>query len=414
MFLNCSGSLIPNLLEPDNSGPDAAYGTVAHACGEMWRTKGVKPVHLIGTNVFVESGEWGHLVEIDDNMMAFVELSINWSDLLPGDHLCEQRVDYSCLTPIPNQGGTLDFAAMRYQHLTIQDEKYGKADTIYAEMNPQLMLYAFGIWLMWDWLYDFREIVIRISQPRLDHFDEWTCSVEQLLEFAEYAKERMHAAWRHDAPRTAGAKQCQYCRVQGSCAANAKMQVEMTEGIFVDESEPVDAEVMQTFKDRIEDEFNEFQLNVVNAGRLSSEHLAKLKPFRKAAERWWKAVESELNRRAAAGEDLTPYGLKPVEGRTRRRFISETRALDRLAEHGVPRSEAVKEKLCSPSQAEALLRKHGHRNKDLPELLMGLIDKPPGKATLVPVSDPRPTLVDIDALAFEDETNRETADDEEI
>lgn len=408
MFLNCTGSLIPNLLATDESGEDAAYGTVAHACGENWRKTGVRPDHLIGTEVFVMAGDWGYFVTIDEEMLAYVQQSVEWSALLPGKHLVEVRVDYSDITPIPNQGGTLDFAAMIPGHCEVQDEKYGKAETIYATRNTQLMLYAYGIFREWDWLYDFQTFNLRISQPRIDNFDEWTCTREELVEFAAWCKVRMAEAWTLNAPRTAGAKQCKYCRVSASCAANAKMNADLTEGVWHEVGVEATAETMEAFRDRLDDDIEPFTLRARPIGDLTTEEMARLLPFRATAERWWKALQAELQKRRTDGFDVPGY--KVVEARSRRKFINEDKAKAALVELGVEEDKLTKSKLVSPNQAEGLLIAAGHKRKELPLLLHGLVFKPAGKASLVPIADARPAIEDISASVFEDEHTTETED----
>ena len=49
---------------------------------------------------------------------------------------------------------------------------------------------ALGVFLEWDWVYGFQEIVIRICQPRLDYFGVWKTDRKSLLEFGEYVRER--------------------------------------------------------------------------------------------------------------------------------------------------------------------------------------------------------------------------------
>ena len=395
MFLRCTGSLIPNLLAPDEAGEDAAYGTVAHALGEQWRKSGVKPVHMVGRKKFVPSGEWGFMIEIDEAMLDYVQMSVDWSSLLPGDHIVEVRVDYSDLTPIKNQGGTLDFGAMRHRVCVIQDEKYGKSEEIRAERNYQLMLYAYGVYRQWDWLYGFKEFVIRISQPRLDNFDEWTLSVQDLLEFAEWAKARMHEAWTPDAPRSPGHKQCKWCKVKASCAAAAKMENDLVTEAFAG-VRSYDEEDIAQFKSELDIGMLARPLNVMT---LSLEQMANLKMYRKFSESFWNALDKELMRRAIQMQEKIP-GMKLVEGRANRKFKNKLQTIKTLVELGCNRKDVLVEELVSPAEAEKLLRKAGHRHKDLPELLAGLVEKPPGKPTLVPLSDRRQELTDITEDAF--------------
>lgn len=409
MWLNCPGSLVPNLLAPDNAGVDAAYGTVGHEVTETWLKAGVQPKHLIGRLRFIESGNWGHVIKIDAEMLEYARQCVDWVEWLPGVHMVERRVDFSRITPIPNQSGTADFITIHGDTMWVVDWKFGRGIRVYAERNTQGMLYALGALWKYDPEGKVKKIIIRIGQPRLDHFDEWEVSRDDLLEFAGWAKARMAMAWSLNAPRVAGSKQCQFCRVAADCAAASKLMVEMTEGVFDNLDTEVTPEEMASFKARLDRE--DFNINPVEVGSLTTEQLVKLKPFRKVADKWWHHVEDALLCRALDGTDLTPFGQKIVEGRAFRIFVNEEKAETHLASLGVPREKLYESKFVSPSKAEELLKKAGFRAKELPALLDGYTRKPPGKPTIVPLSDKRQALVDLSEVAFDD-LDVETEDEE--
>lgn len=415
MYLACPGSLIPNILATDTSGPDAAYGTVAHAVTEEWLNTGRPPSHLVGQSRFVgDDIETGYLVHIDDEMLHYAGQCVDRCEWEHGEQFVEVHVDFSHLTPIPNQGGTADFIAVHKQRITVADHKFGASpeNIVYAEDNPQLMLYAIGAWRLPQFEdRTFNDFVIRINQPRLNHFDDWHTTSRRLAEFEDYARERMAAAWQLDAPRTPGPKQCRFCKVRATCAANAKMQEDLISAVFSDETETQTVEQMQDFVRRLDDDLDTFRMHFRSANDLTTAQLAKLKPFRAMADAWWNSMAAELDRRAAHGEKIPGY--KIVEGRSHRKFISEAKARDQLLLHGLKRSDIITESLVSPSQAEKLLRKAGHKAKDLPELLQGLVIKPPGRATLAPLSDRRPEVEDVSAVVFENHDDDETANPED-
>lgn len=411
MYFECPGSLIPNLFEPDESGPDAAYGTVAHMVTEQWLLDGRAPEHLIGTNEFIESGDWGHLVWIDEEMLAYAEQCVDRCEFEQGDHLVEVRVDFSHLTPIPHQGGTLDFAALQPGRATVKDHKFGSSpeNIVYAEENPQLMLYTVG--LMRDpryQHYEFEDFIIAINQPRLDHFDEWHTTRSRLIEFEEYARERMALAWQYDAPRKPGTKQCRFCKVKASCPALAKMQHDLTAAVFTDTTQ--DAKAMKSFVSKLDGELGPFDMFFASVPDLTTEQMARLLPYRSMAESWWKALEEALLQRSKSGEKVP--GMKLVEARTHRKFTSESKARSHLLSLGLKREDIIKESLVSPNQAETLLRsKLKHKTADLPALLEGLVTKPPGDPTLVPVTDRRPEIGDVTEAVFGPVVTRETQEE---
>lgn len=417
MWLNCPGSLIANLLAPNLGNEDSAYGTVAHELMEQWGKTGIKPVHRIGTSVSVDDDHWGHLVWIDEEMLDHCEACMDWITPIPRDYvLWETRVDFSRITPIPNQTGTADviMVQLEQRRLVVIDWKFGKGVEVHAENNTQLMLYALGaLWHMEEQHgIRFEEIEIRIAQPRRDNWDVWVTDRDNLMEFAGWAKARMALAWQIGAPRVPGNKQCSFCKVQSDCAAYAKINVEMTEGVFenLDAEHATSAEEMQQFKDRINSD--DYKLLVADPGTLTTAELAKLYPYRLMAEKFWKAIRVNLMKRALGGEDLADYGWKIVEGRSIREFADEFDTVCGLTELGVDEGEiiVVKREMVSPTEAEKLLRKAGHRAKDVKNLLEGLIRKPKGKPTLARLSDKREPIGDINEGVFgnlESETTEE-------
>lgn len=397
MWLGCAGSLIPNLFAPDESGEDAAYGTVGHMVGETWLKEGKRPKHLLGKTFWVDGEGFGFFITVDEVMMDYVKRYVDWCKNLPGDHFTETRVDFSQLTPIPNQGGTADHCACTYQRMVITDLKLGKGVRVYAKDNSQALLYALGFFFAWDWLYDFREIVIRIAQPRLDVFEEWIVDREYLLKFAEYVRERAAAAWLENAPRTPSAEACQWCRVQRTCAAKAKVVIDLAEGAFDDLGKPVTESEMRYFKDVLRDTDAP---NVLEAATLTTSELEKLYDWRSTVEKFFKGVAEELERRAKLGAKLKLQKL--VEGRSFRVFKSKDKAVEALVGLGLDRDDLLKEEMASPAEVEKLLIAAGHKRKDVPDLLKDLVFRPPGKATLASIRDGRPALADQYDDAFSD------------
>lgn len=393
-WLVCSGSLIPNILAKQDIHERTAYGTVAHDLTELWLKTGVKPRHRIGEVVEVD----GHSITIDQQMLDFARDSVSRCILLPGDHFIERRIDFSRLTPIPNQGGTMDHAALMPGVAVLTDHKFGQVE-VYAKNNSQLMIYALGILYEFDWFYDFKKFILRINQPTTGNFDEWECTRDELLEFAGYVKARAAAAWSLIAPRTPDPKACENCAVRGTCAANIQMQFRLmcrnTEVAFSEQT----PQEMETFMSEVEEDF--LTPDTFDPLTLTTEHLDNLWPYKKMVESWWKRMEIELLRRAKAGAELRK--VKPVEGRTHRYFPDIAKAVAQLGTFGLTRDDLVEESIKSPAVVEDLLHKHGIKRAEIPSALSGIVHKPAGKPTLAAVTDKRQRLVDLsDQVAWDD------------
>lgn len=393
MWLLCSGSLIPNLLADDDAGEDAAYGTVAHGVAERWLITGIRPSDLVGTKELVDEGHEIFVIEIDDDMLDYVEQYVDWCTALPGHLFVEQRVDFSCLTPIPKQGGTADHIACQDGVLTITDLKMGKGVQVFATGNFQARLYALGAFYRWDWEYDFERIVIRIAQPRLGHFDVWEITRAELLEFAEYVRERAALAWQPNAPRTAGEKQCQWCKVKATCATFGAYMAEFVEGAFEDLDGHVSDDQLTQFQDRLNDPFDAFELHPVSIHTLSPEQMGQIIKLRRSVENWFKSIEDEIEKLLQSGKKVPGYKL--VEGRANRFFSRNIDTADTLELlTGIPSQQFIEVTMLSPAKAETVLKKNGIKGRSLEAIMERdyLVTKPRGKPTMAPAHDKRREL----------------------
>lgn len=421
MWLTCSGSLIPNLLAPDDAGIDAAWGTVAHELSEQQLKTGHHAVERLGEQVFVPNHEWGFMITIDAEMLTYVQIAVDYCEWLPGDHFVEQRVFFSEYTPLNNQSGTADHCACEPGIMTITDHKFGKGVKVYAAENTddprsviidsitdrfklngnsQALLYALGFFLKYDEIYRFERIIIRISQPRLDHWDEWETTREELLKFAEWAKVRAYAAWRPDAPRHPSAKGCRWCKVSGTCAAYAVMEESFMSAAFHDLIEDIGVDQMTDLKERLSDPIDGYTMAVKNVTELSIEDMATLYQYRSVSERFWKKLAERLHQHALDGGKVPGY--KMVDGRSIRVIADEKQYIQRLVDHGVPMSKIIKKAVVSPAQAEDLLVEAGVRVKDIPDVFADVVRKPKGQPTLASERDKRPAVQDLSEEAFAD------------
>lgn len=406
-WLTCSGSLLVNARAGDTAGEDAARGTVAHFVAEAWNKQGIRPDYLIGTKMVERAGGQDHVIPITEDMLYHVGRYVDWCRELPGDHYFEQRVDLSDLMPIPGQGGTADHFACERNKLTITDLKYGTGVRVFAERNPQAMLYAAGAFLEWDWIYRFETIVIRICQPRLDVFEIWECSRAELLEFMEHVKVRARVAWNEDAARTPSKKACRFCAGEATCPARINELNAIVDEIFeTDDDEGIaedghvqeyPAEVLQKSSEALTELAGSVaRLPDTSIPELSTRKLAFLLSQRGHIQSFFKAVAETLLDRAEKGEEVPWFKLG--DGRKKRGWKNEAEAIAWICgEWGLEESDIKPPTLVSPNKAEKLIRSSHPKlgPKAIKDKLAKVIHEHSGKRTLMPIKDDRP---DVDEL----------------
>lgn len=409
MTLTCPESLVINAVAEDDTNIDSATGTVAHWVSERWLKSGRRPDHLIGTTRRVKSFD----IDIDEEMVEFCGDFVRRCQEIAEDaeeSFTERRVDISDLTPIPDQGGTLDFGAMGVGWLKIVDLKYGKEpvlayDPIDEKINKQLGIYAWGVFLEFDWLYNFQEITLCISQPRLPGgYTEVTISREELIAFADEVRTRWAYTWANPTGRVPSTKGCRWCAIRGTCPAQYIFASERLEGLFSNHDEIVDAEWEEVIEDDalraangvILDEFATSPFPPFpKPAELSTKAMEKLLLYRKALDTFFKAMSEELLSRAVSDEeDLTWW--KIVQGRSLRRWIDDVDEIEEaLADAGLKPKYIYKTVMLSPAEMERAL----HTRLKMPltkakKLLSEakLTVQPPGQKTLVRKSDRRKAL----------------------
>lgn len=415
MTMTCEESLVINVLAEDRQTFEAAEGTVAHSMAERWLKTDERPDDLVGFTEVVG----GYDIEITDEMLGFVEDFYDWCQEAKEDAdywASEQHVDISKLTPIPDQGGTADFIAFRWQHMIIIDLKYGK-DPVFARGNKQLRIYALGVFYEWDWLYNFQTIEIRICQPRVaGGLTTWTIDREELLAFADEAREAWSRSWqpRNLLTRTPSTKGCRWCAAAATCPALYLFLAEDTD-VFENYDE-VDAEIdarsaiidvkptsvtyerMMTANDIIMDDMAVSPFpKLPDPPALHTAALGKLLRYQKLMENFFNRIRAELLNRAISDEEQLLY-WKVVESRTRRKWVEDEEwIVDQILKRfpAVKRKDLYVTKLASPAEMERVIHTKAKEEKLTLGKVKAFLDenglavKPPGQMTLAAVDDPR-------------------------
>lgn len=408
-WLNCPGSLRPSINAPDNAGEDAAIGTVFHSLLAEWQLSG-RPDYRLGTTELITRDDGTvYEVVINEDMFTYGQDCLDYVRDIFGDRYIEVKVDISDLTPIPGQTGTGDLAICDDGVLDITDWKYGLGVQVFAENNTQLLCYAYGLFKRFDADYDFQTIRMRIAQPRLHHFECWEITREELIEWADYARERARLAWQENAERHPSPKACQWCKVRTNCAAMELAREALADQTFYVLDDPVMGGDVVALMPRPIESVEDVENDIMEGGRpaqmlpnpmeLTTEDLSRIYGWRRLMESWFKDIGEELTTRATNGEEVP--GWKLVEGRSRRRWRDEDTAAEKLAVL-VPSDELFVTKLKSPNQIEPLLRAQGIRGKLMRNYLGTLVEKPQGRPTLAPDGDNRLAIPTDDVFTAEE------------
>lgn len=350
-WMNCTPSAQLTAGMEDETTTFAAEGTAAHALCEWKVRKALK----MRAGRRPTSDYWtDEMEEFTDDYRDFIMDLVGQAKLTCKDPvtLIEQHLDFSCY--VPDGFGTGDFLLVTDKELNVVDFKYGRGVAVYADHNPQMMLYALGALNLFDCLYDIEQVTMTIFQPRLSSISTWTISAEELYKWAEEVlKPKAELAAKGEGEFISGSW-CRFCKARNTCRARAESFLELAK--------------------------MEFQPPVL----LSDEEVAEVIEKADELSKW--ASDVMAYAQAEAIENGKHWnGYKLVEGRSTRRFTDEKKVEE--AAKGAGYTDIYNKSLITLTAFEKLM------GKDIfNEVLGSYVTKPAGKLTLVPVSDKRPEV----------------------
>ena len=345
-WMNCPPSACLEREFPSSSSEVAAEGTAAHALCEHKLRKLLKLRSKRPHSDFEDD----EMDRCSDDYVSFVQEQMG--EIPSPMVLVEQRLDLTRY--VPEAFGTADYIIVGGDRLHIVDFKYGMGVLVEAEHNPQMMLYALGALELLDGIYDIQKISVSIFQPRRENVCTWSLPKEELLRWArDDLVEKARLAYAGEGEYCAG-EWCTFCRASVRCRARAEEKLRLAKEEFKYPPLITDEE--------IEDVLGEIPELIKWANAILAY-----------------ATDAAVNH----GKEWT--GFKIVEGRSVRRYKDED-AVAREAE-SAGYTDIFDRKLISLTQMEKLMGK-----KAFTDILGGLIEKPPGKPTLVPLSDKRPAI----------------------
>lgn len=377
-YLACPGSVEAQKGRVDKGSVYSREGDTAHAGSEItllfWKgEKGTTRATQEWSKKATEDGyDVKELVRETTKYVDYVK------DLCEGDPdrlTVEQRV--SLAPAVPDTMSTADAVVVKREggsvvRIDVADLKYGKGKQVFAEGNPQLRLYAYGVAQgliasgdLDDLFDDFDEIPvsIHVCQPRLDHFDREDLTLSELIDWADnQVAPKVEEIINGETSRAAGSH-CQFCKAEADCRTRAEF---------------VTAELNDDF-----DDFIENGPDVSKPDQLTSEEIGRILDNKKAIESWLKAVHAHAYALIENGGEVP--GHKIVEGRNARRWEDDEKVLEAFkGQRKLKQDEYAPRKLLTPPQAEKLLPKGSK--------ILDMIVTEKGKPTLVDASNKKPAM----------------------
>ena len=347
-WLNCNPSARLEQEFEDRETEAAAEGTAAHALCEHKLRRALK----MQSKKPISPHDCEEMDIHTDGYVQFVLETIMEARQFCADPIIniEQRLDFSCY--VPEGFGTGDCIIISDQTLHIIDFKYGRGVLVEAENNPQMMLYALGALHVYDSLYDIEEIAMTVYQPRRENISTWTIPVSELKTWAEnILKPKAALAFEGKGDYIPG-PWCTFCRAAVKCRARAEEKLQLAQYEFAKPPLLTDTEI--------------------------EEILGKLDDLTK-----WANEIQEYALDAALNHGKEWQGWKLVEGRSNRRYTNEQAVI--MAANIAGYHDIYRQSLLPITEMEKLMGKQAFS-----DILGSLVCKPPGKPTLVPLTDKRP------------------------
>lgn len=349
-WLNCSPSARLEQEFEDRETEAAAEGTAAHALCEYKLRRALKRQ----SRKPISKYDCEEMDTHTDNYVQFVLETIAQAREHCADPIIniEQRLDFSCY--VPHGFGTGDCIIIADKTLHIIDFKYGQGVLVEAEQNPQMMLYALGALRIYDTLYDIEDVAMTIYQPRRENISTWTISVADLKTWAEEVLvPKAKLAFEGQGDYMPG-PWCTFCKAAVKCRARAEEKLALARYEFAQPPLLTDAEI--------------------------EEILGKLDDLT----RWAEEIKAYAQD-AALNHGKQWHGYKVVEGRSVRKYSDENAVIE--AANAAGYHDIFRKSLLPITEMEKLMGK-----QEFSEVLSGLIIKPAGKPTLVPITDKRPAM----------------------
>lgn len=352
-WLSCPPSARLERKFPDKAGEAAQEGTLAHALAEARIRHWLGEISENGLALRIDSIRHDALYspEMGEYVSEYVDLCIEKINEAQGVALVEERLDFSRW--VKNGFGTGDMVIIGDGVLEIVDLKYGKGVPVSAEGNTQMQLYALGAIEQYGYIYDFDHVRMSIFQPRNGGLSTQLMSVAELLAWGESIKPIAKLAYEGKGEFKAG-DHCRFCRAAVQCKALADYNLEIAKLEFRDADLLTDDEVSSVLE-RVD--------GLVR-------YAEKIKTF-------------------ALAEALKGHkwpGFKVVAGRSNRRITDAAEAVKLLRGAGYADDVIYKPlEIQTITDLEKTITK-----KKFGEILGSVVEKPPGKPTLVPEDDKRP------------------------
>lgn len=309
-WMACPGSLVLEAEFPNTSSEASNRGTAMHTvAAQCFELDHYDASPFVDSHVVFSTpiGEPSYSYRFDAQMAEEVSGYVGTVRALAQDYplFVEHRVDFSEYVGVPESFGTADAIILipasdtwnKYE-LFVIDLKTGWVG-VSPENNPQLMLYALGAYAEFSMSYDIRAIRLGIYQPASGGLSEWTCTVDELMAFAEKARSGASMVEGAVAMKTVFLQQdwertylhqnpneddCRFCRAMATCPAMAAKVQESVGAAF--------SEIVEEVPIPLRDELSDLKLTV---------------PTVRA---WCDAVDAEVTRRLLAGQAVGDFGLE--------------------------------------------------------------------------------------------------------